>query len=128
MKRNTRLYHIPAVLYLRGSGEINLSELYNRGFADVAAADTPEEETADRIVALARHHRLYAVRAHLLEMAGDHEAAVVNYREAAGRTASIPEQRYLLTRAARMQHLDEEARRSCASVAHEIVSGRVEPG
>jgi two-component system cell cycle response regulator PopA len=38
MKRNTRLYHIPAVLYLRGSGEINLSELYNRGFADVAAA------------------------------------------------------------------------------------------
>ena len=63
MKRNTRLYHIPAVLYLRGSGEINLSELYNRGFADVAAADTPEEETADRIVALAGAHRRHlAVR------------------------------------------------------------------
>jgi two-component system cell cycle response regulator PopA len=57
MKRNTRLYHIPAVLYLRGSGEINLAELYNRGFADVAAADTPEDETADRIVALATAHR-----------------------------------------------------------------------
>jgi two-component system cell cycle response regulator PopA len=57
MKRNTRLYHIPAVLYLRGSGEINLAELYNRGFADVAAADTPEDETAARIVALARAHR-----------------------------------------------------------------------
>jgi two-component system cell cycle response regulator PopA len=57
MKRNTRLYHIPAVLYLRGSGEINLAELYNRGFADVAAADTPEYETAARIVTLARAHR-----------------------------------------------------------------------
>lgn len=57
MKRNTRLYHVPIVLYLRGSAEINLSELYNRGFADVAAADTPEEETAERIVNLARSHR-----------------------------------------------------------------------
>ena len=27
MKRNTRLYHIPAVLYLRGAGEINLAAL-----------------------------------------------------------------------------------------------------
>ena len=57
MKRNTRLYHIPVVLYLRGSGEINLGELYNRGFADVAAADSAEDETADRVVALARSHR-----------------------------------------------------------------------
>jgi RNA polymerase sigma factor (sigma-70 family) len=51
---------------------------------------------------LAGHHRLHAVRAHLLEMAGDRAAAVVEYRVAAGRTASIPEQRYLLTRAARV--------------------------
>ena len=69
MKRNTRLYHIPAVLYLRGSGEINLAELYNRGFADVAAADTPEEETADRIVALARHHRRHIAIRRALESA-----------------------------------------------------------
>ncbi len=69
MKRNTRLYHIPAVLYLRGSGEINLSELYNRGFADVAAADTPEEETAERIVALARHHRRHVAIRRSLESA-----------------------------------------------------------
>lgn len=69
MKRNTRLYHIPAVLYLRGSGEINLSELYNRGFADVAAADTPEEETAERIVALARHHRRHVAIRKALESA-----------------------------------------------------------
>jgi RNA polymerase sigma factor (sigma-70 family) len=51
---------------------------------------------------LAGHHRLAAVRAHLLEMAGDHAAAVVHYRTAAGLTASLPEQRYLLARAARL--------------------------
>lgn len=51
---------------------------------------------------LAGHYRLESVRAHLLEMAGNHQAAVLHYRVAAGRTASIPEQRYLLTRAARL--------------------------
>jgi RNA polymerase sigma factor (sigma-70 family) len=48
------------------------------------------------------HHRLFAVRAHLMEMAGEREAAVGQYRAAAARTVSIPEQRYLLTRAARL--------------------------
>ena len=48
------------------------------------------------------HHRLDAVRAHLLEMAGDHQAAITHYRVAAGRTTSIPERNYLLTRAARL--------------------------
>lgn len=51
---------------------------------------------------LAAHHRLDAVRAHLLEMAGDHEAAIRHYRVAAGRTMSIPERNYLLTQAARL--------------------------
>jgi two-component system cell cycle response regulator PopA len=69
MKRNTRLFHIPAILYLRGSGEINLSELYNRGFADVAAADTPEDETAERIAALARAHRRHVSIRRALESA-----------------------------------------------------------
>lgn len=57
MKRNTRLYHIPLMLYLRGQTEMGLSELFNRGFADVAAADTPEDETAERLLALAAAHR-----------------------------------------------------------------------
>ncbi len=59
MKRNTRLYHIPLMLYLRGRNEISLSELFNRGFADVASADTPEGETAERILALAGAHRIH---------------------------------------------------------------------
>jgi len=43
--------------------------------------------------ALAGHHRVDAVRAHLLEMAGDREAAGIHYRLAARRTLSRPEQR-----------------------------------
>jgi predicted RNA polymerase sigma factor len=51
---------------------------------------------------LAGHHRLPAVRAHLLEMAGHREAAIADYRTAASQTASLPEQHYLLTQAARL--------------------------
>jgi RNA polymerase sigma factor (sigma-70 family) len=51
--------------------------------------------------ALAGHYRLDAVRAHLLEMAGDRQAAVAHYRAAAERTMSVPERNYLATRAAR---------------------------
>ncbi len=69
MKRNTRLYHIPLALYLRAAGEINLGELYNRGFADVAAADTPEPETAERVLALARTHRRHQAVRKALEAA-----------------------------------------------------------
>jgi RNA polymerase sigma factor (sigma-70 family) len=49
------------------------------------------------------HHRLDAVRAHLLEMAGDRAAARANYRSAARRTTSLPEQRYLEARAGRLR-------------------------
>jgi predicted RNA polymerase sigma factor len=51
---------------------------------------------------LADHHRLDAVRAHLLELAGDREAAVRHYRAAAAKTANLPERNYLLTQAARL--------------------------
>jgi RNA polymerase sigma factor (sigma-70 family) len=53
----------------------------------------------DRIAA---HHRLDAVRAHLLEMAGDDAGARAGYLAAARRTTSLPEQRYLEARAARL--------------------------
>jgi RNA polymerase sigma factor (sigma-70 family) len=55
---------------------------------------------------LTGHHRLDAVRAHLHEMAGDVSAAVQHYRAAAARTASLPEQRYLIARAARLRATD----------------------
>jgi predicted RNA polymerase sigma factor len=45
------------------------------------------------------NHRLDAVRAHLLERAGDRDAAVALYREAASKTTSVPERNYLLMKA-----------------------------
>ena len=51
---------------------------------------------------LAGHHRLHATRAHLLELAGDADAAIAEYRLAAERTSSLPEQQYLTTQAARL--------------------------
>jgi predicted RNA polymerase sigma factor len=59
-----------------------------------------ELESDERI---ARHHRLEAVRAHLLEFAGDAPAAIASYRLAASRTASLPERNYLTTKAARLR-------------------------
>lgn len=49
-----------------------------------------------------RHHRTHAVRAHLLEMAGDPTGAVESYRQAAQLTASLLEQRYLNARIHRL--------------------------
>jgi RNA polymerase sigma factor (sigma-70 family) len=51
---------------------------------------------------LAGHHRLDAVRAHLFEMSGNPQAAIRHYRAAAGRTTSVPERNYLVTKAARL--------------------------
>jgi RNA polymerase sigma factor (sigma-70 family) len=51
---------------------------------------------------MAGNHRVDAVRAHLLEMAGDRDAARDRYLEAARRTTSLPEQRYLRSRAAQL--------------------------
>ncbi|MEV0425452.1 sigma-70 family RNA polymerase sigma factor [Micromonospora sp. NPDC050495] len=50
----------------------------------------------------AGHHRLAAVRAHLLELAGERAAARAAYLAAARATTSRPEQRYLEVRAARL--------------------------
>ncbi len=54
---------------------------------------------------LAERHRLDVVRAHLLEMAGDHDAAITHYRLAAGRAASMPERNYLMMQAARLSEI-----------------------
>jgi len=59
-------------------------------------------EALDTDARISGHYRLDAVRAHLLEMAGDPERAVSLYRAAAERTNSIPERNYLATRAARL--------------------------
>jgi RNA polymerase sigma factor (sigma-70 family) len=52
---------------------------------------------------LAQHHRLYAVRAHLLERTGDRVAASAHFLRAAELTASSAERDYLLTHAAKLR-------------------------
>ncbi|UQX05273.1 sigma-70 family RNA polymerase sigma factor [Streptomyces sp. RerS4] len=81
-------------------------ELLNHAVA-VAMVHGPRQALAllrslDEDDRLAEHHRLHAVRAHLLEMAGDRPAARAAYAEAAARTLSAPERRYLQLRAARL--------------------------
>jgi RNA polymerase sigma factor (sigma-70 family) len=51
---------------------------------------------------MARHHRFFATRAHLRELAGDREGALADYREAARRAVSLPERRHLTVRATRL--------------------------
>ena len=60
-------------------------------------------EALDADGGLAGHYRLDAVRAHLLEMAGDHDAAIAHYQTAAARTTNIPERNYLTTKASQLR-------------------------
>jgi RNA polymerase sigma factor (sigma-70 family) len=78
-----RLNHAVAVAMVRGprAGLAHLDEFANR---------------------LPTDHRVPAVRAHLLELAGDTAAAREMYAAAADRAASLPMQRYLNARAARL--------------------------
>jgi RNA polymerase sigma factor (sigma-70 family) len=79
----------------------------NRAVA-VAMVDGPRAGlavlgTLDADDRMAHTHRLEAVRGHLLELAGEPGAARESYRRAAKMTASVPEQRYLAMRAARLR-------------------------
>ncbi|HKN80017.1 MAG TPA: DUF6596 domain-containing protein [Actinomycetota bacterium] len=79
----------------------------NRAVA-VAMVDGPRAGlavlgTLDADERMAHTHRLEAVRGHLLELAGEPGAARESYRRAARMTASVPEQRYLAMRAARLR-------------------------
>jgi RNA polymerase sigma factor (sigma-70 family) len=81
--------------------------MLNRAIA-VAMVDGPSAGLAllEALAAdgrLTGHHRLDAVRAHLLELAGDYRAAIQHYQAAAGLTASLPERNYLITQAARLR-------------------------
>jgi len=82
----------------------------NRAIA-VAMTDGPRAglallEPLEADARMAGHHRLPAVRAHLLEMAGDPVAAREAYQLAARRTDSVPERRYLAERAARLGEVE----------------------
>jgi predicted RNA polymerase sigma factor len=73
----------------------------------VAMASGPKEglallEPLESDGRLSDHHRLEAVRAHLLEMSGDLVRARASYLLAARRTTSVPERDYLQSKADRL--------------------------
>ena len=61
---------------------------------------------------VSHHHRLEAVRAHLLEMAGECPSAIEHYRIAAARATSLPERNYLIAQAARLSECGTGAEQS----------------
>jgi RNA polymerase sigma factor (sigma-70 family) len=73
----------------------------------VAMVDGPQEglrQIAEMEAgALRNHYRLYAVRGHLHELAGDMARAIQDYQAAASNTASLPERNYLLEQAAHIR-------------------------
>ena len=80
-----RLNHAVAVAMVRGP---------RAGLELLAGLGADQRMTED--------HRLHAVSAHLLEMAGERDAARGAYLAAATRTSNLPQQRYLHARAARL--------------------------
>ena len=82
---------------------VTLNHAIATAMVDGPSAGLALLRTLDADGGLRGHHRLDAVRAHLLELAGDSQAAMAHYEAAAERTTSIPERNYLITRAARIR-------------------------
>jgi RNA polymerase sigma factor (sigma-70 family) len=81
---------------------VTLNRIVALAMVNGPQAGLTELDQAGADPALAGHHRVDAVRAHLLELAGDRAGARHCYESAARRTLSLPEQRYLRSRAARL--------------------------
>ncbi|MEO5746212.1 MAG: DUF6596 domain-containing protein, partial [Terracoccus sp.] len=88
--------------HLDPSPIVDLNRVVAVGMASGALAGLVALAEINAAGKLLRHHRFHAVRAHLLEMAGDIESAREAYRVAARLTTSLPEQHYLGERADRL--------------------------
>ena len=86
---------------ITGNPIVTLNRAVAAAMAEGPAAGLALLEEVDE--RLAGHYRLDAVRAHLMEMAGDTEGALRHYRAAAGRTTNLTERRYLATQAGRLR-------------------------
>ena len=94
----SRVNHVPSRLLLQSHMVTRVGEHcvgFHNGFVGRGAGIAADAR-------IAAGHRFHAVRAQLLEMAGDPAAARTAYLEAARHTTSLPHQRYLHARAARL--------------------------
>ena len=78
---------------------VTLNRVVAVGMVHGADVGLEELSDAESDPTLTGHYRVCAVRAHLLEKAGDREGALAQYRRAARLTLSVPERRYLESRA-----------------------------
>jgi two-component system, cell cycle response regulator PopA len=69
MRRNTRLYHIPALLYQRRVPDIAAADAFDKGVTDVASPEVSENDTAKRVLELARAFRRQSAIRRALEKA-----------------------------------------------------------
>ncbi|HTV91598.1 MAG TPA: hypothetical protein VMG98_02680 [Verrucomicrobiae bacterium] len=81
---------------------VNLNRAIAVAMVHGAAAGLDLLDQFDVKSPIARYHRLDAVRAHLLEMAGDRPGAITYFRAAGERTSNAAERNNLLTRAAEL--------------------------
>jgi predicted RNA polymerase sigma factor len=86
---------------MTGNPVVTLNRAVAAAMADGPAAGLAILDGMDGV--LVGSHRFKAVRAHLLEMAGDSDGAIADFQAAARMTTNLPEQRYLTTRAARLR-------------------------
>jgi two-component system cell cycle response regulator PopA len=69
MRRNTRLYHIPALLYQRRAPDVSAADAFEKGVTDVASPQVSENDTAKRVLELARSFRRQSAIRRALEKA-----------------------------------------------------------
>jgi predicted RNA polymerase sigma factor len=84
------------------SPAVTLNRAVARAMVEGPRAALALLESLDADERMAEQHRLHAVRAHLLELAGEAEAARECFQLAARRAPTIPEQHYLEGRASRL--------------------------
>ncbi|HSB55871.1 MAG TPA: DUF6596 domain-containing protein, partial [Gemmatimonadales bacterium] len=90
------------LLRLTGSPMVRLNHAIATAMVSGPAAGLALLEPLEHDERLRTTHRLDAVRAHLLDRAGEREQAIRLYRQAASRTASLAERNYLLKKASRL--------------------------
>jgi len=89
-----------------GNPMVSLNRIAAQAMVDGPTKALEALAELERDARIAGHFRIAVVRAHLLELAGERERAIREYRQAANGTANLPERSYLITKAARLEGTD----------------------
>ncbi len=59
MRKNAKLYPVPALLLVKPGAKLNYREVYEKGFNDILVIDAPQKEISARVIEQANFHRLH---------------------------------------------------------------------